>query len=83
MSKKYLKNLLTLWYYGIIISLMNGGVTIKAVSIRMSDNLHKALKYKLIEDDKSIQQYIIELIKRDLDFKDEDDDLSDYLPKEK
>lgn len=47
----------------------------------MSDKLHKALKYHLIEKDISIQQYIISLIKKDICFKDEDDDLSDYLPK--
>ena len=52
---------------------------IKAVSIRFSDKLHKALKLRCIEIDKSMQDYIVELIKKDLSFK--DDDLSDYLKK--
>ena len=43
--------------------------------------MHKAIKYKTFEIDKPIQQYIIDLIKKDLDFDDKDDDLSDYLPK--
>ena len=47
----------------------------------MSDKLHKKLKYHLIEKDISIQQYIIELIKMDIKMTDEEDDLSDYLPK--
>jgi len=54
---------------------------IKAISIRFSDKLHKAIKYKTLEEDKPIQQYIIDLIKKDLNFDDTDDDLSDYLPK--
>lgn len=49
----------------------------------MSDKLHKALKYYLLEKEIPIQQYIISLIKQDMKFKDEDDDLSDYLPKKK
>lgn len=54
---------------------------IKAFTLRLSDKLHKAIKYHLIEKDKSIQQYLIELIKKDLDFNDDDDDLSDYTKK--
>ena len=54
---------------------------IKSITVRFSDKLHKALKYKLVEDEQSIQQYIIDLIKKDLHFNDKDDDLSDYLPK--
>lgn len=49
----------------------------------MSDRLHKSLKYYLLEKETPIQQYIISLIKKDMNFKDEDDDLSDYLPKKK
>lgn len=54
---------------------------IKAFTLRLSDKLHKTIKYHLIEKDKSMQQYLIELIKKDLDFRDEDDDLSDYTKK--
>jgi len=41
------------------------------------------MKYHLIETEQSIQEYVISLIKKDLNFKDEDDDLSDYLNKKK
>ena len=54
---------------------------IKAITVRFSDKLHKAIKYKTFETDTPIQQYIIYLIKKDLNFDDKDDDLSDYLPK--
>lgn len=47
----------------------------------MSDKLHKAVKLKLLDEDKAIQQYLIELIKKDLNFTDDKDDLFDYLPK--
>ena len=56
-------------------------INIKAVTIRFSDKLHKTMKFKLLEDEKSVQDYIISLIKSDLNFTNEEDDLSDYLPK--
>jgi len=43
--------------------------------------LYKAIKYKTLETDQSIQNYIVNLVKEDLNFDDKDDDLSDYLPK--
>lgn len=49
----------------------------------MSDKLHKKLKTTLFEKEISIQQYLIGIIKKDLSFDDEDDDLSDYLPPKK
>ena len=54
---------------------------IKAVTIRFSDKLHKAIKFKLLERDKSIQEYIIKLVKNDLNFTDDMDDLTDYTIK--
>lgn len=51
---------------------------IKAVNIRFSDKLHKALKIHVINKEQSIQDYVISLVKKDMNFKDEDDDLSDY-----
>jgi len=54
---------------------------IKATSIRFSDKLYKAMKYKTFETNQTIQNYVISLIKKDLNFDDKDDDLSDYLPK--
>lgn len=47
----------------------------------MSDVLHKAVKYKTFDEGISIQDYIITLIKKDLNFTDEQDDLSDYTKK--
>lgn len=58
-----------------------GGVPIKALSIRFSDKLHKAIKLKTVTDGLTIQNYIINLIKKDLNFTDIDDDLSDYQTK--
>lgn len=60
-----------------------GGVNIKSFTLRMSDKLHRKLKTTLFEKEVSIQQYLIGLIKKDLDFSDDDDDLSDYLPSKK
>ena len=64
-----------------VIQCQIGGGSIKAVTIRFSDKLHKTIKFHLIENEKSFQEYIISLVKKDLEFKDEDDDLSDYLKK--
>lgn len=68
---------MTLINYNVII----GGESIKSVTIRFSDVLHKKMKFKLLEEEKSVQQYLIELIKKDLNFSDNEDDLDDYLPK--
>ena len=56
-------------------------IIIKAITLRMSDKLHKRLKYHLVEKDLSIQQYIISLIKKDIGMTDDEDDLSDYILK--
>lgn len=60
---------------------MLGGGNIKSIAIRFSDKLHKAMKLKTVSEDSTIQDYVIGLIKKDLSFKDEDDDLSDYQAK--
>lgn len=54
---------------------------IKAITVRFSDKLHKALRHHLIDKDVSIQQYIIDLVKKDIQFNDEYDDPSDYAYK--
>jgi len=54
---------------------------IKQVTIRLSDKLHKAIKIKLLDDEISIQEYFVTLVKNDLNFADDKDDLTDYLPK--
>jgi predicted DNA-binding protein len=40
---------------------------LKQVSVRLDDALHKKLKYLMLEIDKSINEYILELIKRDIE----------------
>jgi len=49
----------------------------------MSDKLHNIVKHYLVDQNKSLQQYIIELIKKDLNFSDDKDDLSDYTKTKK
>ena len=39
----------------------------KQVSLRLDDELHKEVKYLLIELDKSFNTYVIELIRKDLE----------------
>jgi len=39
---------------------------IKALTIRLDEKLHKKLKYLSIEIEKSINEYVTELIKKDL-----------------
>ncbi len=39
------------------------------------------MKFKTVADDLTIQDYIISLVKKDLNFKDNEDDLSDYQVK--
>lgn len=75
--------LLTFWHYSVIMSTWRGGSNIKAITIRFSDKIHKAIKHKLVDENKSIQEYIISLVKNDLSFTDDMDDLTDYLPKKK
>jgi predicted DNA binding CopG/RHH family protein len=60
---------------------LKGGGDIKAISVRFSDKLHIAMKLKTVSKGETIQDYIISLIKQDLNFTDENDDLSDYQKK--
>jgi predicted HicB family RNase H-like nuclease len=39
----------------------------KQFTIRLDDETHKALKYLSIEINKSLNEYVIELIKKDLE----------------
>lgn len=54
----------SLWYYDVI-----GGEVrkIKQTTVRIDDELLKQVKYKLIEENKSFNEYVLELIKKDLD----------------
>jgi len=38
----------------------------KQITIRLDDETHKALRYLSIDIDKSINEYVIDLIKKDL-----------------
>lgn len=49
----------------------------KSITIRFSDDLHKAMKLKLLESEEPAQQYIIRLIKEDLGFTKEES-IEDY-----
>lgn len=39
----------------------------KQISLRLNDDLHKQVKYLLVEIDKSFNEYVLELIKKDLE----------------
>ncbi|QAT40851.1 hypothetical protein [Clostridium sp. JN-9] len=62
---EYFKIPLTLWWHGGILPLKEVR-TIKAITIRLDDELHKKVKHKMVELDTSIQEYVINLIKKDL-----------------
>lgn len=42
-------------------------VTLKSLTVRVDDELHKQLKYKMIEEETTIQDYVMKLIKKDLE----------------
>jgi predicted HicB family RNase H-like nuclease len=39
----------------------------KQISLRLDDELHKQVKYLLVELEKSFNEYVLELIKQDLE----------------
>lgn len=39
----------------------------KSLTVRIDDELHKELKFKMVENETTIQDYIVDLIKKDLD----------------
>lgn len=45
---------------------INGGDTIKTVTLRLSDELHKQVKLLTVNEEKTIQDYITQLIENDL-----------------
>ena len=66
------------WYYNVNRRYEREENSMKSITIRFSDELHKTMRRKLLEEDESVQQYIIRLVKNDLDFtKEENPD--DYL----
>jgi len=44
---------------------------VKQITLRLDDDLHKSAKIKAVLHDKSLMQYIVDLIKKDLDNKKE------------
>lgn len=38
----------------------------KVITIRLEDDLHKQLKLKTVNDDRTIQKHLVRLIKKDL-----------------
>ena len=43
----------------------------KQVTIKLDDELHKSAKIKAVMEDKSLMQYVIDLMEKDLDNKKE------------
>lgn len=41
----------------------------KQLTVRLDDELHKSAKIKAVMEDKSFMQYVVDLIKKDLDNK--------------
>ena len=39
----------------------------KTITLRMDDDLHKKIKFKTVKEETTIQNYITELIKKDLE----------------
>lgn len=52
------------WYYDVT---ERGVRKIKQTTLRIDDELLKQVKYKLIEENKSFNEYVIGLIKKDLE----------------
>ena len=48
-----------------------GGEDIKTLTLRVSDEFHKALKLKTVEEETSMHEYIIKLIEKDMEIKNE------------
>ncbi|WP_373845242.1 YlcI/YnfO family protein [Clostridium sp.] len=40
---------------------------IKQISVRFDDELHKEVKYLLVDIDKSFNEYILDLVRKDLE----------------
>lgn len=56
--------MMSIWYYDVTEREVR---KIKQTTVRIDDELLKQVKYKLIEENKSFNEYVLELIKRDLD----------------
>ena len=54
----------SIWYYDVIEREVR---KIKQTTVRIDDELLKQVKYRLIEENKSFNEYVLELIKKDLE----------------
>ena len=59
-----LDTMMSIWYYDVTEREVR---KIKQTTVRIDDELLKQVKYKLIEENKSFNEYVIELIKNDLE----------------
>lgn len=46
---------------------MLGGDKLKAMTVRLDDELYKTVMIKMIQDGRKFQEYVVELIKKDLE----------------
>lgn len=51
---------------------LKGGRIIKTLTLRLDDDFHKALKMKCIQDDTDMTTYIIKLIKKDMNYQNQE-----------
>ena len=49
-----------------------GGRTIKTLTLRLDDEFHKALKMKCIQDDTDMTTYILNLVKKDMKYQNQE-----------
>ncbi len=49
-----------------------GGRKIKTLTLRLDDDFHKALKMKCIQDDTDMTTYILNLIKKDMNYQNQE-----------
>lgn len=54
----------SIWYYDVN---EREVIKIKQTTVRIDDELLKQVKYKLIEENKSFNEYVLELIQKDLE----------------
>lgn len=51
---------------------LKGGRTIKTLTLRLDDDFHKALKMKCIQDDTDMTTYILNLIRKDMNYQNQE-----------
>lgn len=49
-----------------------GGRKIKTLTLRLEDDFHKALKMKCLQDDTDMTTYILNLIRRDMNYQNQE-----------